>query len=50
MASFADALGPEKFSGVYFKRWSVKVTNWLMTMRVFWVKDGLPEGNISDVD
>jgi hypothetical protein len=37
MASFADALGPEKFSGVHFKRWSVKVTSWLTAMRVFWV-------------
>jgi hypothetical protein len=33
-----------------FKRWSIKVTNWLMTMKVFWAKDGLPEGNISDED
>jgi hypothetical protein len=50
MASFADALRPKKFSGVHFKRWSVKVTNWLMAMKVFWTKDDLPEGNISDED
>jgi hypothetical protein len=50
MASFTDALRPEKFSGAYFKRRSIKVTNWLTAMRVFWTKDGLSEGNISDED
>jgi hypothetical protein len=50
MASFVDALRPEKFSGVHFKRWSVKVIDWLTAMEVFWVKDGLPEGDISDED
>jgi hypothetical protein len=50
MASFVDALRPEKFSGAHFKRWSVKVTDWLTAMKVFWVKDGMPEGNISDED
>jgi hypothetical protein len=50
MASFVDALRPKKFSGAYFKRWSVKVTDWLTAMKVFWVKDSLPEGNISDED
>jgi hypothetical protein len=48
MASFVDALRPEKFSGAHFKRWSVKVTDWLTAMEVFWVKDGLPERDISD--
>jgi hypothetical protein len=42
MASFVDALRPEKFSGKHFKRWSVKVMDWLTAMKVFWVKDGLP--------
>jgi hypothetical protein len=50
MASFVDTLRPEKFSGVYFKRWSIKVTDWLTAMKVFLVKDGLPERNISDKD
>jgi hypothetical protein len=50
MASFADALRSEKFFGVHFKRWSVKVTDWLTAMEVFWVKDGLREGDISDED
>jgi hypothetical protein len=50
MASFVDTLRPKKFSGTHFKRWSVKVTNWLTTMKVFWVKDGMPERNISDED
>jgi hypothetical protein len=26
MAGFADALKPEKFTGMHFKRWQVKVT------------------------
>jgi hypothetical protein len=50
MSSFVDALRPEKFSGAHFKRRSVKVTDWLTSMEVFWVKDGLPEGDISDED
>jgi hypothetical protein len=50
MASFVDALRSKKFSGAHFKRWSVKVTDWFTTMKVFWVKDGLPERNISDKD
>jgi hypothetical protein len=48
MASFVDALRLEKLSGAHFKRWSVKVTDWLTVMEFFWVKDGLPEGDISD--
>jgi hypothetical protein len=27
IASFVDALRPEKFFGKHFKRWSVKITN-----------------------
>jgi len=50
MAGLADSLRPEKFSGAYFKRWQVKVTNWLTTMKVFWVSAGMPEGNISEED
>jgi hypothetical protein len=50
MASFVDALRMKKFSGAHFKRWSLKVTNWLTAMKVFWVKDGLPERNISNED
>jgi hypothetical protein len=50
MASFVDALRPEKFSGTHFKRCFVKVTDWLTVMKVFWVKDGMPEGNISEED
>ena len=50
MASFVDTLRLKKFSGAHFKRWSVKVTDWLTAMKVFWVKDGLPEENISDED
>jgi hypothetical protein len=48
ISSLVDAPSPEKFSGKHFKRWSVKITDWLTTMEVFWVKDGLLEGDISD--
>jgi hypothetical protein len=47
IASFVDVLRPKKFFGKHFKRWSVKITDWLTAMEVFWVKDGLPEGDIS---
>ncbi len=29
MAGFADALRPDKFTGVDFKRWQIKATLWL---------------------
>ena len=35
VASFADALRSKKFSGAHFRRWQVKVTNWLTAMKVF---------------
>ncbi|WVZ54108.1 hypothetical protein U9M48_004964 [Paspalum notatum var. saurae] len=44
MAVFADALKPEKFSGVHFKRWQIKCTLWLEAMHVLWVSKGKPEG------
>ncbi|WVZ84596.1 hypothetical protein U9M48_031619 [Paspalum notatum var. saurae] len=47
MAVFADALKPEKFSGVHFKRWQI---NWLEAMHVFWVSKGKSEGDLSDAD
>jgi len=50
MAGFADALKPEKFSGVHFKRWQVKITLWLTAMNFFWVGKGKPEGELSDDD
>jgi hypothetical protein len=50
MASFVDALRPKKFSGTYFKKWSVKVMDWFTTMKIFWVKDDLSEENIPDKD
>nr|ABF94929.1 retrotransposon protein, putative, Ty1-copia subclass [Oryza sativa Japonica Group] len=36
MASFADALRPDKFTGVHFKRWQIRVTLWLTAMKCFW--------------
>jgi hypothetical protein len=50
IVSFVATLRSEKFFCAYFKRWSVKVTDWLAVIKVFWIKDGLPEGNISDED
>ncbi|KAK1682587.1 hypothetical protein QYE76_043435 [Lolium multiflorum] len=50
MAGFADALRPDKFTGVHFKRWQVKATLWLTHLKVFEVSNGLPEGTISDQD
>jgi hypothetical protein len=38
MAAFADALKPENFTGMHFKRWQVKATLWLTTMNVFHVR------------
>ncbi|KAK3135940.1 hypothetical protein QOZ80_5BG0425590 [Eleusine coracana subsp. coracana] len=46
MAGFVDALRPEKFTDVHFKRWQVKVTLWLTAMNVFWVSTGKPEGDL----
>jgi hypothetical protein len=40
MAGIDDELKPEKFSGVHFKRWQVKVTLWLTTINVFHVSKG----------
>lgn len=37
MDGFADAMKPEKFTGVNFKRWQTKAQLWLSAMGVFWV-------------
>ena len=50
MIGFADAQRLEKFIGVHFKRWQVKVTLWLWAIKVFWVSNGMLEGNICDED
>ena len=50
MASLADALRPDKFTGVHFKRWQIKATLWLTALKIFWVIDGKPQGTISDED
>lgn len=44
----ADALKPDKFSGMHFKRWQLKAMLWLQTLKVFWVTDGKPEGDLSE--
>ena len=49
MAGFSDALRPDKFSDVHFKRWEVRSTLWLTALKVFHVSAGMPEG-ASDED
>jgi hypothetical protein len=50
MAGFTDALRPDKFTGVQFKRWLYKAELWLTTMKVFQISKGKPEGTMSDED
>jgi hypothetical protein len=47
MAAFADALKPEKFTGMHFKRCQVKATLWLTAMNVFHVSKGKLEGGLT---
>ena len=35
MAGFVDALRPDKFTGVHFKRWQVKVCLWFTVMQAW---------------
>jgi hypothetical protein len=50
MAGFTDALRPDKFTGVHFKRWQYKAELWLTMMKVFQISKGKPEGAMSDED
>jgi hypothetical protein len=50
MAGFTDALRPNKFTGVHFKRWQYKAELWLTTMKMFQISKGKPEGTMSDKD
>jgi hypothetical protein len=43
MDGFIDALSPDKFTGVQFKRWQYKDELWLTTMKVFRISKGKPE-------
>ena len=47
MADFADALRPNKFTGVDFKRWQVKVRLWLTILHVWEARLGIPAGDHS---
>jgi hypothetical protein len=47
MAGFADALRPEKFSGVHFKRWQVKVRLCLTVIHAWEARLGIPVGEHS---
>jgi hypothetical protein len=49
---YADAMKPEKFNGVNFKRWQTKAQLWLSSMGVFWVVSdppALPLGSEKEV-
>ena len=50
MAGFADAIRPDKFISVSFKRWQVKCQLWLMPLKIFHVSKGMPEITISEQD
>ena len=47
MAGFADALRPDKFTGVHFKTWQVKVHLWLTILHVWEARLGIPAGDHS---
>jgi hypothetical protein len=47
MATFAEALKPEKFNGMHFKMWQVKATLWQTAMNVFYVSKGKPKGALN---
>jgi len=47
MAGFADALRPDKFIGVHFKRWQVKVCLWLVVLHAWEARLGIPTGDHS---
>ena len=50
MAGFADALRPNKFTGVHFKRWQVKVRLCLTVLHAWEARLGIPVGEHSPKD
>ena len=50
MGHLSDSLRPDKLTGADFKRWKIKTTSWLRSLKVFEASEGLPEGAISDED
>ena len=50
MAGFADALRPDKFTDVHFKRWQVKVHLWLTILHVWEARLGIPAGDHSSME
>jgi hypothetical protein len=41
-SGYVDAMKPEKFNGVNFKRWQTKAQLWLSAIGVFWVVSNPP--------
>jgi len=47
LASFANALRSDKFTGVHFKRWQVKCRLWLTVLYAWQARLGIPPGDHS---
>ena len=47
MAGFADALRPDKFTGVHSKRWQVEIRLWLVVLHAWEARLGIPTGDHS---
>ena len=47
MAGFADALRPDKLTGVHLKRWQVKVRLWLTVLHAWEARLGIPAADHS---
>ena len=47
MVGFADALRPDKFSGVHFKRWHVKIHLWFTVLHAWEARLGISVGEHS---
>ena len=45
MAGFADALRPDKFTGVHFKRWQVKCRLWFTMLHAWEARLDIPPGD-----
>ena len=47
MAGVAEAMRPDKFTSVHFKRWLIKVGLWFRAMHVWDARLGKPEGELT---
>jgi hypothetical protein len=42
MANYSDAIKPDKFTGVNFKRWQMRAQLWILAKGIFWVMSNPP--------